>query len=97
MTYIFEFEVIPGKANEFWAFMEKTGAPFWTKYKEVKSYKVFTKIGGEPIYEGHVELDNFTDFDKIRTDPEWDSVSAATSQYVFNCRRRFILPVKSFD
>ena len=54
MTYIFEFEVIPGKANEFWAFMEKTGAPFWTKYKEVKSYKVFTKIGGEPIYEGHV-------------------------------------------
>ena len=96
MTYIFEFDILPGKNQEFWDFMEKEGAPFWTQNPEVKAYEVFSKLGGSPLFEAHVELDSFEDFQKIRSNPDWSKVSAKTSALAYNMQRRFILPEKKF-
>jgi len=92
MTYIFEFDILPGKADEFWQFMKEEGGPFWTRFDEVEKYEIFSKLGGSPLYEGHVELKSFADFQKIRSHPDWGKVSKKTSGYAFNMQRRFILP-----
>lgn len=96
MTYIFEFDIVPGMHEEFFAFMESEGARFWTQFDEVERYEVFTKLGGSPLYEAHVELRDFGVFQKIRSHPEWGTVSAHTSRYLTNMSRRFLLPEKTY-
>ncbi len=97
MTYIFEFDILPGKNHEFWDFMEKEGVPFWIRHPEVESYEVFSKLGGSPLFEAHVELKSFEDFQKIRSDPDWGNVSAKTSALACNMQRRFILSERKFE
>ena len=91
MIYIFEFDIVPGKTDEYFEFMEKEGAPFWTQFDEVEKYEVFTKIGGSPLYEGHVYLKSFEDFQKIRMHKDWNRVSKKTSGYLLNMSRRFLM------
>lgn len=97
MIYIFEFDILPGKEEEFWVFMKEEGAAFWTQFDGVEKYEVFTKIGGTPIYEAHVKLKSFESFEKIRKHPDWGKVSKKTSQYAINMQRRFILPETIFE
>lgn len=49
MIYIFEFDIVPGKTDEFFDFMKAEGAPFWTQFEEVDKYEVFMKLGGLPL------------------------------------------------
>lgn len=48
MIYIFEFDIVPGKTDEFFDFMKAEGAPFWTQFEEVDKYEVFMKLGAPP-------------------------------------------------
>ena len=91
MIYIFEFDIVPGKADEFFDFMKKEGGPFWTQFDEVEKYEVFTKLGGSPLYEGHVHLKSFDEFQKIRMHPDWGKVSKKTSSYCLNMKRHFLM------
>lgn len=93
ITYIFEFDIVPGKADEFWSFMGKKGIPFWKQFPEVDDYKVYSKLGGRPLYEAHVELESFEVFNKIRSHKDWDSVAKEISKYAENMQRRFLCPV----
>lgn len=90
IVYVFEFDIIPGKADEFWDFMEKEGTKFWTQFPFVKSYEVYSKLGGKSAYEGHVILDNFAQFDEIWSHPDLGRVSAKTAEYTMNIQRRFM-------
>ena len=45
MIYIFEFDIVPGKTDEFFDFLKAEGAPFWTQFEEVDKYEVFMKLG----------------------------------------------------
>ena len=91
MIYIFEFDIVPGKTDEFFAFMKEEGAPFWTQFDEVDKYEVFMKLGGAPLYEGHVYFKSFEDFDKIRRHPDFSRVAKKTAQYALNMQRRFLM------
>lgn len=97
MTYIFEYDIVPGMQKEFFEFMAAEGGKFWTQFDEVKKYEIFTKLGGSPLYEAHVELDSFEDFAKIRKHPDWGKVSEKTSKYLLNMQRRFIMPEVTYE
>lgn len=97
IIYIFEFDIVPGKADKFWEFMENRGVPFWTQFDEVKCYKIYNKMGGSPLYEGHVELESLSVFEKIRSHDDWDKVSGELSNYAENMQRRLLFPVKTLS
>ena len=97
MTYIFEYDIVPGKTAEFFEFMEREGGKFWTQFEEVEKYEIFSKMGGTPAYEAHVEISGFDSFNKIRMHPGWDKVAAKTSVYTMNTQRRFLLPHVSYN
>ena len=54
LVYVFEFDIVPGKNKEFWEFMKEEGTKFWLQFPEVKKYEVYSKIGGDGSFEGHV-------------------------------------------
>lgn len=97
MIYIFEYDVLPGMQKEFFEFMKTEGGKFWTQFDFVKNYTIYSKLGGSPIFEGHVELDSFEQFQIIRNHPDWGKVSEKTSKYVLNSKRHFILPELVID
>lgn len=96
ITYIFEFDIVPGKEDEYWEFMEKEGTPFWLQFPQVKSYEVFSKLGGNCAFEGHVELTDFKDFDEIWSHPDLGRISQKTAGFTLNTQRRFLRHSKSY-
>lgn len=96
LVYVFEFDVVPGKAEEFWKFMEEEGTKFWLQFPFVKKYEVFSKLGGNCSYEGHVELESFADFDNIWSHPDLGRVSQKTASLTLNTQRRFIRQEKTY-
>jgi hypothetical protein len=96
ITYIFEFDIVPGKEDAYWKFMEEEGTPFWLQFPFVKSYEVFSKLGGNCAFEGHVELDSFSDFDVIWSHPDTGRVSQKTAEFTLNTQRRFLTHYKSY-
>jgi hypothetical protein len=90
VVYIFEFDIIPGKEQEFWKFMKEEGAPFWLQFPEVKKYEVYTKIGGNCAYEGRVEVDSFAFIDKVFKHPQVGVISNKTASMTINTQRRLM-------
>lgn len=97
LTYIFEFDIVPGKAKDFWKFMEEEGTKFWLQFPEVKKYEIYSKVGGTGAFEGHVELENYCIYDKIMSHPDAKKIGMKTAQYTMNTKRRFIQQVKLFE
>lgn len=97
LTYIFEFDIVPGQEDAFWEYMEEKGAPFWLQFPQVKSYEVFSKLGGHGSFEGHVELESFSDFDEIWCHPDLGAVAQKTAQYTCNIQRRFLVHKTSYS
>ena len=96
ITYIFEFDIVPGKEEAFWKFMEEEGTPFWLQFPQVKSYEVYSKLGGHCAYEGHVELKSFSDFDVIWSHPDLGQIAQKTAGFTQNTQRRFLRHQKSY-
>lgn len=96
LVYVFEFDVVPGKAEAFWNFMEEEGTKFWLQFPFVKSYEVFSKLGGNCSFEGHVVLESFADFDKIWSHPDLLSISQKTASFTENTQRRFVRLEKTY-
>lgn len=97
MTYIFEFDIVPGKTKEFWQFMKEEGTKFWLQFPEVKKYEIFSTVGGDASFEGHVELENYSVYDRIMNHPDARKVGMRTAEYTMNTKRRFIQSVKTFE
>ena len=97
LVYVFEFDIVPGKNKEFWDFMKEEGTKFWLQFPEVKKYEVYSKIGGDGSFEGHVELESYSDFDKIMSHPDAKKVGAKTAAYTMNTKRRFIQLARVFQ
>ena len=97
MIYIFEFDIVPGKTDEFFDFMKAEGAPFWTQFEEVDKYEVFMKLGGSPLYEGHVYFKSFEDFDKVRSHPDFGKVAKKTAANAVNMQRRFLMEQVTYE
>ena len=97
MIYIFEFDIVPGKTDEVFDFMKAEGAPFWTQFEEVDKYEVFMKLGGSPLYEGHVYFKSFEDFDKVRSHPDFGKVAKKTAAYAVNMQRRFLMEQVTYE
>ena len=97
ILYVFEFDIVPGKADEFWKFMKEEGTKFWLQFPFVKRYEVFSKLGGNCAFEGHVELESFADFDKIWSHPDLGRISAKTATFTCNMQRRFLRLEKTYD
>ena len=96
VTYIFEFEIVPGKEDEFWKYMEEEGTPFWLSFPEVESYTVYSKMGGHGGYEGHVVIKEFALMDKINSHPNCAAVGKRCAELTQNFQRRFLLLSKVY-
>lgn len=97
VTYIMDFDIVPGKADEFWNFMETQGFPFWAQFDGVESIDFYTKLGGRPLYEAQIKLKDFALFDEIRAHEGWDHVATEILNYIENVQRRFLYPVRVLD
>lgn len=90
MKYVLEFSILPGKAKEFWNFMNEKGIPFWQKQDEVESVEIYTTLGGHSLYEAHFDLPNYATFDRLQQDPEFERVSVEFLSLVNGLRRKFL-------
>lgn len=90
MKYVLEFNILPGKAEEFWSFMKQKGIPFWQKRGEVKSVEVYTTLGGHSLYEAHFDLPDYAAFEHLQRDPEFEEVSVNFLSLVDGLRRKFL-------
>lgn len=97
VVYIFEFEIVPGKEKEFWKFMEDEGTRFWLDFPEVKSYNVYSKLGGQGGYEAHVVVNAFAFMDKMYAHPLAAVCGERTEELTQNIQRRFLRLVKVYD
>lgn len=90
MKYVITFNIAPGKADQFWRFMEKKAAPFWSSFSEVSSLKVYTVIGGSHLYEAHLEMSGLEAFDRLQKNPKWSSISKEFLSLVEDVERHFL-------
>ena len=96
MKYVLSFDILPGKANEFWQFMERTAVPFWRKFPEVRSFEVYATVGGRALYEAQIEFPDYTVFERIHSDPEWKNVSHGFMGLVNRLHREFLTDERKF-
>lgn len=90
VVYVFEFEIVPGKEDEFWKFMEEEGTPLWLSFPEIESYNIYTKLGGLGTYEAHVVINNLSFMDKLLADPLSPVLGKRTAELTQNVQRRFL-------
>jgi hypothetical protein len=96
VVYVFEFEILPGKEDEFWQFMEKEGTPFWLSYPEIESYDIYSKLGGYGTYEAHVVINELGFMDKLLTNPLSPVLGKKTHELTQNIQRRFLRLAKVY-
>lgn len=96
MTYILSFNILPGRADDFWEFMEETAAPFWGRMPEVTSVKIFTVIGGTHLYEAHIEMAGLEAFDRIQEEEEWSDISKEFLSLVEDLSRHFLTEEREY-
>ncbi len=90
MRYVLSFNIIPGKGEEFWSFVNSKVIPFWSKFDEVRSVEIFTTLGGETLYEAYVDLPDYKTFDNISRDNEFEPVSVEFLTLTQNLHRKFL-------
>lgn len=96
MTYVLAFNIAPGRSGEFWNFMDDMAAPFWRRFPEVSSLKIYTVIGGPRLYEAHIELSDFAAFDRIRKNADWHIVSREFLSLVEDVSEHFLTKEKEY-
>lgn len=97
VVYIFEFDIVPGKEDEFWKFMKEEGAPFWLQFPEIKKYEIYSKLGGHCAYEARVEMDDFAFLDKMYGHPQAAVCAKKTSSMTMNIQRRLMQLHKVYE
>lgn len=96
LIYIFEFEIVPGKEDEFWLFMEEDGTRFWLEFPEIESYEIYSKLGGQGGYEARVVVNNFAFMDKMYGHPQAAICGKRTAELTQNVQRRFLRLAKVY-
>lgn len=90
MKYVLSFSILPGKHGDFWHFMNEKGMPFWRKFPEVREAEIYTSLGGDGLYEAYFDIPDYSAFDKITKDPEFEDVSVHFMSLVHNVHRKFL-------
>lgn len=96
IKYVLSFDILPGKAEEFWRFMEQEAVPFWRKFPDVGSFEVYSTIGGNGLYEAQIEMPNYETFERVRTDLAWNDMSHSFMSLVDNLHRKFLTDERKF-
>ncbi|MCL5292382.1 MAG: hypothetical protein M1548_07645 [Actinobacteria bacterium] len=96
MVYVLTFNIAPGRADDFWYFMDKKAAPFWRGIAEVSSVKVFSVVGGPHRYEAHFEMPNLAAYDQIRNQAEWSNISREFLTLVEDVDQRFLTDERNY-
>ena len=82
VTFIYTYDILPGKMDEFRAWVRSTGLPFWTGQPEVRSNRVLENLFeglGSPERTVVLELDSFADFERLT---ERDETKRVASEFL---------------
>jgi hypothetical protein len=87
VTFIYTYDILPGMMDEFRAWVQSTGLPFWTGQPEVRSIRVLENLFGglgSPQRTVVVEFDSFADFEKLSERDETKRIASEFLSYGTN-------------
>lgn len=91
MKYVVGYNFAPGLRQDFESFMDNHGFPFWAGHEGVRSIEVFTKLGGSPMFEIHMDIEDFSIFDQISGDEEYHRLQGGVADLMSEPERHFLL------
>ncbi len=92
VTFIYTYDIVPGRMDEFRQWAQSTGLPFWKGQQEVKSIRVledFFAGAGSPQRTVVLEFDSFADFEKIWERPEAKMVALELVSFATNVKTHY--------
>jgi len=94
ITFIYAYDILPGKSAEFAEWARKVGLPFWLKQPEVKSLRLLLNFFGaadgvaigSPQRAIMMDFESMADFEKIGYREETKKVAAEFHTFVKNVK-----------
>ena len=92
VTFIYMYDVVPGKRDEFIKWAQSTGLPFWKGQAEVRSIRVLENLfggAGSPQRTVILEFDSVADFEKIWEQEESKIVASEFLSFAANVKTHY--------
>ena len=92
VTFIYTYDILPGKIGEFVEWVASTGLPFWKSQPEVRSIRVLENLFGgigSPQRTVILEFDSMAEFERIFDREDTKRVSSEFLAFGTNVRTHY--------